>query len=115
MRMICSSVNRFFIEFSLSLGEKKTHLPDGYMKHLGSEAVPAKLMTTASGHVIGVGEVFGGGVVPSVAWYVTKRFGIEYIMNLGMGALVVGLLVALALNETAPSRITKPAAVPEAS
>ncbi|MCW5191699.1 terpene synthase family protein [Burkholderia cenocepacia] len=34
--MICSSVNRFFIEFSLPLGKKRTHLPNGYKKRLRS-------------------------------------------------------------------------------
>ncbi|WP_322062390.1 MFS transporter [Paraburkholderia sp. J63] len=71
---------------------------------ISAEAVPAKLMTTASGLVIGVGEVFGGGVAPSVAGYVAKNFGIEYIMQLGMGALIIGLFVTLALKETAPVR-----------
>ncbi|SDI50534.1 Predicted arabinose efflux permease, MFS family [Paraburkholderia steynii] len=70
-----------------------------------AEAAPATLMTTASGLVIGVGEVFGGGVAPSLAGYVAKHFGIQYIMALGMGALVVGLMVVLSLKETAPSRL----------
>ncbi|MGR3909982.1 MFS transporter [Burkholderia sp. SR8] len=72
---------------------------------ISAEAVPAQLMTTASGLVIGVGEIFGGGIAPSVAGYVAKHFGIQYIMQLGMGALVLGLFVALALKETAPARI----------
>ncbi|MBN3789124.1 MFS transporter [Burkholderia sp. Ac-20353] len=73
---------------------------------ISAEAVPAKLMTTASGLVIGVGEVFGGGVAPSVAGYVAKHFGIQYIMQLGMGALTVGLVVVLSLSETAPARLS---------
>lgn len=77
---------------------------------ISAEAVPASLMTTASGFVIGVGEVFGGGVAPSLAGYVAKHFGIQYIMQLGMGALVVGLVVALAFKETAPARLTRGAA-----
>lgn len=74
---------------------------------ISAEAVPAQLMTTASGLVIGVGEIFGGGIAPSVAGYVAKHFGIQYIMQLGMGALVLGLFVALALKETAPARVTR--------
>lgn len=72
---------------------------------ISAEAAPASLMTTASGFVIGVGEVFGGGVAPSLAGYVATRFGIQYIMQLGMVALVVGFVVALALRETAPARL----------
>jgi len=54
---------------------------------------------------------FGGGIAPSVAGYVAKHFGIQYIMQLGMGALVLGLFVALALKETAPVRIARTAAL----
>jgi MFS family permease len=72
---------------------------------ISAEAVPATLMTTASGLVIGIGEIFGGGIAPAVAGFVAKHFGIQYIMQLGLGALVVGLLVALSLKETAPARI----------
>ncbi|WP_322088659.1 MFS transporter [Burkholderia sp. BCC1999] len=74
---------------------------------ISAEAVPAQLMTTASGLVIGVGEIFGGGIAPSVAGYVAKHFGIQYIMQLGMGALVLGLFVVLALKETAPARLAR--------
>ncbi|MCW3698928.1 MFS transporter [Burkholderia cenocepacia] len=80
---------------------------------ISAEAVPARLMTTASGLVIGVGEIFGGGIAPSVAGYVAKHFGIQYIMQLGMGALVLGLFVALALKETAPARRARAVALAE--
>ncbi|WP_175781980.1 MFS transporter [Burkholderia anthina] len=80
---------------------------------ISAEAVPAQLMTTASGLVIGVGEIFGGGIAPSVAGYVAKHFGIQYIMQLGMGALVLGLIVALALKETAPARLARTGALAE--
>ncbi|MGU7782756.1 MFS transporter [Burkholderia sp. PU8-34] len=82
---------------------------------ISAEAVPASLMTTASGLVIGVGEVFGGGVAPSVAGYVAKHFGIQYIMQLGIGALAVGLVITLLLKETAPSRMRAAATVAAAT
>jgi len=72
---------------------------------LSAESVPAKLMSTASGLVVGIGEVFGGGVAPVIAGYVAKHFGIQYIMILGFVALAVGLVVTLCLKETAPSRL----------
>ena len=72
---------------------------------LSAEAVPAKLMATASGVVIGVGEVFGGGIAPAVAGFVAKRFGIPYILHLALAALGVGLIVAVSLKETAPIKV----------
>lgn len=74
---------------------------------LSAEAVPARLMSTASGLVIGVGEVFGGGVAPVLGGYVAKHYGIQYIMYLALGALVLGMLVTISLVETAPVRLKK--------
>jgi len=71
---------------------------------LSAESVPGRLMSTASGLVVGIGEVFGGGVAPVIAGYVAKHFGIQYILHLGLGALVLGLVVALCLKETVPGR-----------
>lgn len=71
---------------------------------LSAESVPAKLMSTASGIVVGTGEIFGGGIAPVIAGYVAQHFGIQYIMHLAAVALVLGLFVALALKETAPGR-----------
>jgi MFS family permease len=72
---------------------------------LSAESVPAKLMSTASGLVVGIGEVFGGGLAPAIAGYVAKHFGIQYIMYLGFIALAIGFVVAVSLKETAPSRL----------
>lgn len=71
---------------------------------LSAESVPAKLMSTASGLVVGIGEVFGGGFAPAIAGYIAKHFGIQYIMQLGLAALAIGLVVALSLKETVRSR-----------
>jgi sugar phosphate permease len=73
---------------------------------ISAESVPARLMTTASGLVIGVGEVFGGGIAPAIAGFVAKHYGIEHAMHFALAALVVGMFVALSLKETAPCRTT---------
>jgi predicted MFS family arabinose efflux permease len=72
---------------------------------ISAESVPASLMATASGIVIGVGEIFGGGIAPVIAGYVANNYGIQYIMYLALGALGFGLLITLFLKETAPSRV----------
>lgn len=72
---------------------------------LTTEAVPPALMSTATGLVVGVGEIFGGGIAPVVAGFVAQSFGIQYILHLALGGLVVGVFVALMLRETAPVRL----------
>lgn len=72
---------------------------------LSTEAVPAKLMSTASGLVIGVGEIFGGGIAPAMAGYIAINYGIENILYLALGALILGLTVAFSLKETAPVKV----------
>lgn len=74
---------------------------------LSAEAVPASLMSTASGIVIGTGEIFGGGAAPAIAGYVAKHVGIQYILHLALGSLVLGFVVVLALRETAPARVAR--------
>jgi MFS family permease len=71
---------------------------------ISAESVPATLMSTASGIVIGTGEIFGGGIAPVIAGYVAQHYGIQYIMHLAAIALAVGFVVTLLLKETAPAR-----------
>ncbi|MEB3103688.1 MFS transporter [Ferviditalea candida] len=77
-----------------------------------TEAVPASLISSAAGIPIGFGEIFGGGVMPSVAGYVAQNFGIDKILFLAIGGLVVALIISFFLHETAPVKIkiTKEAA-----
>lgn len=82
---------------------------------LSAESVPASLMSTASGIVIGTGEIFGGGAAPAIAGYIAQHFGIQYMLHLALGSMVLGLVVVLALRETAPGRLKgaqKPAITP---
>jgi fucose permease len=81
---------------------------------LSAESVPATLMSTASGIVIGVGEIFGGGIAPVIAGHVAQSFGIQYVMHLAAVALAVGFFVVLGLKETAPRlmRVERRAGLP---
>jgi predicted MFS family arabinose efflux permease len=67
---------------------------------LCSESVPPALGATASGVVIGVGELFGGGVAPVAAGQVAERFGIEHLLWLPIGAMAVGFVACFFLEET---------------
>jgi predicted MFS family arabinose efflux permease len=70
---------------------------------LCSETVPPGLMATASGVVIAVGELFGGGFATIIAGHVAERLGIDHILWLPVAALVVGFLLCLRLRETLPA------------
>lgn len=70
---------------------------------ISTESVPVKLMATASGAVIGVGEIFGGGIALVIAGTVAGRFGIEHTLYLAIVAMAFGVLVGLGLRETAPA------------
>ncbi len=72
---------------------------------ISAESVPAKLMASASGLVICTGEVFGGGIAPVIAGFVAQHFGIQEILPLAIGGLVVGFINSCFLRETAPRRL----------
>ncbi|WP_322012743.1 MFS transporter [Paraburkholderia sp. J12] len=71
---------------------------------ISTESVPPHLATAASGIVIGVGELFGGGIAPAIGGHFAMLFGIHSVLYLVFGALVVGLGIVLAIKETAPVR-----------
>ena len=68
-----------------------------------AETVPPTLIASASGVVIAVGELFGGGVAPIVAGRVAERFGIDHLLWLPMAAMSAGFIVCLFLRETRTS------------
>jgi MFS family permease len=63
-----------------------------------SEAVPVALMATASGLVIAVGELFGGGIAPVLVGHLAQRLGIDQILKLPIAMLSVGLLLCLTIQ-----------------
>jgi fucose permease len=64
-------------------------------------------MAAASGLVICTGEIFGGGIAPIIAGFVAQNFGIQYILHLAVGGLVVGLINSCFLRETAPLCVSR--------
>jgi len=67
---------------------------------LCTEAVPATLMATASGLVIAVGELFGGGLAPVIVGQVAERFGIEHVLWLPVAVMAGGFLLCLAIKNS---------------
>ncbi|ATE65460.1 MFS transporter [Rhizorhabdus dicambivorans] len=69
-----------------------------------AETVPVSLMATASGMVIAVGELLGGGLAPMAAGQFADRFGIAHILWLPLGAIALGFVLSLFLIETHPRK-----------
>jgi predicted MFS family arabinose efflux permease len=67
-----------------------------------AEAAPLGLMASAAGIVIGAGEIFGGGVAPSIAGAIAQDYGIQYTLYFALAGLIVGAAVSAFLRETAP-------------
>jgi predicted MFS family arabinose efflux permease len=72
---------------------------------LCSETVPAALMATASGVVIAVGELFGGGVAPVVVGQLAQRIGIQHILWLPIVMMTAGFGLSLLTRETRPRSV----------
>jgi predicted MFS family arabinose efflux permease len=69
-----------------------------------AEAAPAGLIASAAGIVIGAGEIFGGGLAPSLAGGIAQAYSLKHALYLAMGGQVIGIVFALFLRETAPRR-----------
>ena len=74
---------------------------------LAMESVPVELRATASGLVVALGELFGGGLSPVLAGYIAHSAGLWWIFPLAGGGLAIGALACLALIETAPARMRR--------
>ncbi len=60
---------------------------------LTSAAVPAHLATSATGMVVGFGEIVGGALAPAVAGGLAQKVGITVIPQIAFWAIAAGLVV----------------------
>ena len=74
---------------------------------VAAESAPPGMLSTASGLIIGVGEIFGGGMALLLAGYIIGTFGIQYMLYLALGGLMLGAVLMCSLIETAPHRRRK--------
>jgi MFS family permease len=72
---------------------------------VATEAVPQQLASSAIGIASGAGEIFGGGIGPVAGGYIAQHFGIQNVVLLSLGGLVLGIVVSALLVETAPRRV----------
>lgn len=72
---------------------------------IAAEAAPRGLVSSTAGIIIGSGEIFGGGVAPSIAGFIAQHFGLQHTLTLALGGLVLGVVTSLFFEETAPSKM----------
>jgi predicted MFS family arabinose efflux permease len=72
---------------------------------ISTESAPVGLISSAIGLVVGAGEIFGGGVAPSIAGFVGQNYGIQNILWMPLVGVVLGVVVCAFLKETAPRKL----------
>jgi MFS family permease len=80
-----------------------------FMGTIPSETIPARYVATSMGLTVGVGEILGGVSAPALAGTAADHFGLTAPLVIQAGCALGGALLALALKETAPRRVTAPA------
>jgi predicted MFS family arabinose efflux permease len=71
---------------------------------VAAESAPPGMLSTASGLIIGVGEIFGGGMALLLAGYIIGTYGVQYMLYLALGGLALGAVLMCSLIETAPRK-----------
>lgn len=72
---------------------------------IATESAPVGLVAASIGLVVGVGEIFGGGLGPIMGSFVIPNYGFVgplYVALLGMS---IGFVASLLLKETAPKKV----------
>jgi MFS family permease len=75
------------------------------------ESVPDHLKASANSFVIGLGEILGGAVFPSVAGSIADRTSLPVMMGVASGLVIIGFFIALFVKETLARKIKTAAAV----
>lgn len=71
---------------------------------IATETVPASMTGAASGIIIGIGEIFGGGVAPAISGISAQKWGIESILDVALVSIVFAIIFSFFLIETAPRK-----------
>jgi hypothetical protein len=72
---------------------------------IATESAPVGLVAASIGLVVGVGEIFGGGLGPIMGSFVIPNYGFVGPLYVALIGMVIGLLSSLLLKETAPKKI----------
>lgn len=72
---------------------------------IATESAPIGLVAASIGLVVGVGEIFGGGLGPIMGSFVIPSYGLVGPLYVALFGMSVGFLASLALRETAPRKV----------
>jgi MFS family permease len=72
---------------------------------ISTESAPAGLISSAIGIVVASGEIFGGGIAPSIGGAIAQSRGIQNILWMPLVGVAAGAVVCLFLKETAPAKV----------
>jgi predicted MFS family arabinose efflux permease len=72
---------------------------------IATESAPAGLISSAIGIVVATGEIFGGGIAPSIGGAIAQNSGIQNILWMPFVGVALGAVVSLFLKETAPAKL----------
>jgi len=75
------------------------------MATIPSETLPLRYIASATGLVVGLGEVIGGVSAPMLAGRAADHYGLQAPLYIQAGCALAAGLIALALKETAPVRL----------
>ena len=79
------------------------------MATIPAETLPLRYLASATGLVVGLGEIIGGVLSPTLAGRAADLYGLQAPLYIQAGCAVLAAVIALGLKETAPARAAKPA------
>ena len=63
------------------------------------------MIGAATGIIIGIGEIFGGGVAPIISGGIAEVYGIDSVPYVAIVGLLFSFICCLFLKETAPTKV----------
>lgn len=80
-----------------------------FMATIPAETVSRGVIATALGMIMGIGELIGGFVAPTIAGFAADRYGLSIVMWMSCGGALLAALLSLFLKETAPAVLARKA------
>jgi MFS family permease len=82
-----------------------------FMATIPAETVSRAIVATALGLIMGLGELIGGFVAPTIAGFAADRFGLAIVMWISCGGALLAAVLSLFLQETAPAVLARRSAL----